>query len=178
MLKCTILTLTLDKETIWFSTKTYSLQHRTAKQGKYQWRTNWRFQVFVVQLSRVMIGKEDTDLCSQLSSLIGFRKNEIIFFHSLSLPQFIYSEKSVQIFRLQNFFSVQSFLWELCLQLSSLIGFRKKELIVFNSKKIPPLIYLETSVKIFRMLNLTCYFLKKTLVLMIYSLFLKLGVLK
>lgn len=85
---------------------------------------------------RVMIGKEDTDLCSQLSSLIGFRMNEIILFHLLSLPQFIYSEKSVQIFRLQNFFSetTKSFLRELCLQLSSLIGFRKKELIVFNSK--------------------------------------------
>lgn len=114
---------------------------------------------------RVMIGKEDTDLCSQLSSLIGFRKNEIILFHLLSLPQFIYSEKSVQIFRLQNFFSetTKSFLRELCFQLSSLIGFRKKELIVFNSKKLPPFIYLETSVKIFRVLNLTCYFLKKKL---------------
>lgn len=59
------------------------------------------------------------------------------------------------------FFSVQSLPWEFCLQLSSLIGFRKKEIIVFHSQKVPPFIYSETSVEILRMQDLTFHFLKK-----------------
>lgn len=51
------------------------------------------------------------------------------------------------------------------MQLSSLIGFRKKEIIVFHSQKVPPFIYSETSVEILRMQDLTFHFLKKGTVL-------------